>query len=137
MWLWVTVTQVLLLSVMLLSNIWLLGMKSSWHYTGFFTKFLQVKTGPFHEHSNQLWNISGVQLWSKVNTGLIKMYKNEVKCIGIQWNYILSNDVHFYIVASKKNESAYKIIWLSNDQHFLHCYMKKYKSVKNLIYRIF
>ncbi|XP_064457669.1 serine/threonine-protein phosphatase 2A activator-like [Ornithodoros turicata] len=38
----------------------------------------KVKTGPFHEHSNQLWNISGVQSWSKVNAGLIKMYKAEV-----------------------------------------------------------
>ncbi|CAD5124277.1 DgyrCDS12569 [Dimorphilus gyrociliatus] len=37
-----------------------------------------VKTGPFAEHSNQLWNISGVQLWSKVNNGLFKMYKAEV-----------------------------------------------------------
>ena len=40
---------------------------------------LQVKSGVFAEHSNQLWNISGVQLWSKVNSGLIKMYKVEVK----------------------------------------------------------
>ncbi|GAB6021945.1 hypothetical protein CHUAL_006106 [Chamberlinius hualienensis] len=38
----------------------------------------KVKTGPFGEHSNQLWNISGVQSWSKVNGGLIKMYKVEV-----------------------------------------------------------
>ncbi|KAK2145779.1 hypothetical protein LSH36_658g01028 [Paralvinella palmiformis] len=38
----------------------------------------KVKTGPFAEHSNQLWSISGVHLWSKVNTGLIKMYKAEV-----------------------------------------------------------
>lgn len=38
----------------------------------------KVKTGPFHEHSNQLWNISGVPTWSKVNTGLIKMYRAEV-----------------------------------------------------------
>ena len=38
----------------------------------------QVKTGPFAEHSNQLWNISGVRLWSKVNSGLFKMYKAEV-----------------------------------------------------------
>lgn len=38
----------------------------------------KVKTGPFHEHSNQLWNISGVPSWSKVNAGLIKMYKAEV-----------------------------------------------------------
>lgn len=38
----------------------------------------QVKTGPFAEHSNQLWGISGVSSWSKVNAGLIKMYKVEV-----------------------------------------------------------
>ncbi|XP_060074322.1 serine/threonine-protein phosphatase 2A activator-like [Ylistrum balloti] len=37
-----------------------------------------VKTGPFAEHSNQLWNISGVKAWQKVNSGLIKMYKAEV-----------------------------------------------------------
>lgn len=37
-----------------------------------------VKTGPFAEHSNQLWNISGVPVWTKVNSGLIKMYKAEV-----------------------------------------------------------
>jgi serine/threonine-protein phosphatase 2A activator len=42
-------------------------------------KFIfQVKNGPFAEHSNQLWNISGVPNWSKVNGGLIKMYKAEV-----------------------------------------------------------
>lgn len=38
----------------------------------------RVKTGPFPEHSNQLWNISGVVSWSKINQGLIKMYKAEV-----------------------------------------------------------
>lgn len=38
----------------------------------------QVKTGPFAEHSNQLWGISGVGTWSKINSGLIKMYKAEV-----------------------------------------------------------
>ncbi|CAL1289113.1 unnamed protein product [Larinioides sclopetarius] len=42
-------------------------------------KFInQVKTGPFSEHSNQLWNISGVPNWEKVNSGLNKMYKKEV-----------------------------------------------------------
>lgn len=40
---------------------------------------LQVKTGPFAEHSNQLWNISGISSWEKVNSGLIKMYKGEVR----------------------------------------------------------
>lgn len=38
----------------------------------------QMKTGPFAEHSNQLWNISAVPSWSKVNQGLIRMYKAEV-----------------------------------------------------------
>lgn len=38
----------------------------------------KVKTGPFAEHSNQLWGISGVASWSKINGGLIKMYKAEV-----------------------------------------------------------
>uniref|UniRef100_A0A671R5U5 Serine/threonine-protein phosphatase 2A activator n=1 Tax=Sinocyclocheilus anshuiensis TaxID=1608454 RepID=A0A671R5U5_9TELE len=37
----------------------------------------QMKTGPFAEHSNQLWNISDVPSWSKVNQGLIRMYKAE------------------------------------------------------------
>ncbi|KAK9882499.1 hypothetical protein WA026_021846 [Henosepilachna vigintioctopunctata] len=38
----------------------------------------KVKTGPFSEHSNQLWNVSGVPTWNKVNGGLVKMYKAEV-----------------------------------------------------------
>ncbi|XP_067826080.1 serine/threonine-protein phosphatase 2A activator isoform X2 [Heptranchias perlo] len=37
----------------------------------------EMKTGPFPEHSNQLWNISAVPAWSKVNQGLIRMYKAE------------------------------------------------------------
>ena len=37
----------------------------------------QVKTGPFAEHSNQLWNISAVPEWSKINSGLLKMYIRE------------------------------------------------------------
>lgn len=38
----------------------------------------QVKTGNFAEHSNQLWSISAVPSWSKICTGLIKMYQKEV-----------------------------------------------------------
>lgn len=38
----------------------------------------QVKTGHFAEHSNQLWSISAVQTWSKISSGLIKMYQKEV-----------------------------------------------------------
>ena len=37
-----------------------------------------MKVGPFAEHSNQLWNISGVMTWNKVYTGLIKMYRAEM-----------------------------------------------------------
>lgn len=39
---------------------------------------LQVKTGHIAEHSNQLWSISAVSSWSKICTGLIKMYQKEV-----------------------------------------------------------
>ncbi|XP_065317283.1 serine/threonine-protein phosphatase 2A activator-like [Gordionus sp. m RMFG-2023] len=39
---------------------------------------IQFKKGPFSEHSNKLWNISGVQDWRKINSGLLKMYKAEV-----------------------------------------------------------
>ena len=36
----------------------------------------EVKSGPFHEHSSQLYAIAtGVQHWSKVHSGLFKMYE--------------------------------------------------------------
>ncbi|EPS94520.1 hypothetical protein FOMPIDRAFT_1169651 [Fomitopsis schrenkii] len=39
----------------------------------------EVKHGPFHEHSSQLYSIAvGVVSWFKVNTGLFKMYEAEV-----------------------------------------------------------
>jgi len=38
----------------------------------------RVKTGPFSEHSNTLWGVSGCQLWDKVQNGMMKMYKAEV-----------------------------------------------------------
>ncbi|KAK2467238.1 hypothetical protein APHAL10511_000787 [Amanita phalloides] len=39
----------------------------------------QVKYGPFHEHSSQLYSIAtGVPNWAKVNSGLFKMYDAEV-----------------------------------------------------------
>jgi len=55
----------------------------------------KVKTGPFAEHSNQLYNISGVPAWSKVNSGLIKMYKAEVKMLPVLvrrrwWRYLFN-----------------------------------------------
>jgi len=38
----------------------------------------ETKTGPFYEHSNQLYNISAVQTWEKLNEGMFKMYEGEV-----------------------------------------------------------
>lgn len=39
------------------------------------SRILEVKQGPFFEHSSQLYSIAtGVQHWSKVNSGLFKMY---------------------------------------------------------------
>lgn len=52
----------------------------------------EVKHGPFHEHSSQLYSIAnGVATWRKVNSGLFKMY--EVRHITsrhrcpTQWDY--------------------------------------------------
>lgn len=36
------------------------------------------KTGPYHEHSPILYDLSGVRSWEKVNSGLIKMWVGEV-----------------------------------------------------------
>ncbi|KAJ2399572.1 Serine/threonine-protein phosphatase 2A activator [Coemansia sp. RSA 2559] len=38
----------------------------------------EMKHGPFFEHSRQLYDISGVAKWEKVNQGLGKMYRVEV-----------------------------------------------------------
>ncbi|KIJ52464.1 hypothetical protein M422DRAFT_26057 [Sphaerobolus stellatus SS14] len=39
----------------------------------------QLKNGPFYEHSSQLYSIAnGVSKWSKVNSGMFKMYEAEV-----------------------------------------------------------
>ncbi|KAJ2760032.1 Serine/threonine-protein phosphatase 2A activator, partial [Coemansia nantahalensis] len=39
---------------------------------------MEVKRGPFFEHSRQLYDISGVHSWEKINHGLAKMYRAEV-----------------------------------------------------------
>ncbi|XP_050510463.1 serine/threonine-protein phosphatase 2A activator-like [Diabrotica virgifera virgifera] len=36
------------------------------------------KSGPFAEHSNQLWNASGLSSWATVNSSLIRMYRETV-----------------------------------------------------------
>jgi hypothetical protein len=56
-----------------------------------------VKTGLFAEHSNQLWNISAVPSWTKINGGLIKMYKAEVSSVFTQFQIkVLCNDLFLY-----------------------------------------
>lgn len=60
-----------------------------------------VKTGPFHEHSSQLHSIAtGVQLWSKVNSGLFKMY--EVRTLPV---YFLLADAYRFPGGSPRQKS--------------------------------
>lgn len=54
------------------------GLKADNHLFACIQYISKVKTGPFAEHSNQLWNVSGVPSWNKVYTGLLKMYRAEV-----------------------------------------------------------
>lgn len=62
----------------------------------------KVKTGPFAEHSNQLWGISGVSHWTKVNQGLIKMYKVEVSIFYANFEFdffcLLQYFINFYCI---------------------------------------
>ncbi len=53
-------------------------LRDDYHFFACIHYISRVKSGPFAEHSNQLWNVSGVPLWSKVYLGLIKMYRAEV-----------------------------------------------------------
>jgi len=47
-------------------------------YLGCIRFINQVKTGSFFEHSPLLYDISGAKSWSKVNEGMVKMFKAEV-----------------------------------------------------------
>ncbi|KAJ1308049.1 hypothetical protein OPQ81_002116 [Rhizoctonia solani] len=48
-------------------------------YTLSIARVRAIKSGPFHEHSPQLYSIaSSVPVWRKVNSGLLKMYEAEV-----------------------------------------------------------
>lgn len=52
--------------------------KDTHNYLILISFLLQVKTGSFAEHSNQLWSISSVDSWVKINSGLVKKYQKEV-----------------------------------------------------------
>ncbi|KAG5485194.1 hypothetical protein CUR178_06552 [Leishmania enriettii] len=53
-------------------------LKDEFLYFGMIAWILDNKTGPFHEHSNMLYNISGVEHWAKIYSGMVKMFAAEV-----------------------------------------------------------
>lgn len=52
--------------------------KDTYMFIGCIDYINKVKTGHFGEHSPQLWNISGVESWIKINAGLVRMYQKEL-----------------------------------------------------------
>lgn len=53
-------------------------LKDNYLYFSMIAWILENKSGPFHEHSNMLYNISGVERWSKIYSGMVKMFAAEV-----------------------------------------------------------
>lgn len=51
---------------------------SKYMFLGCIAFINEMKTGPFHEHSPMLYDISAVTSWTKVNKGLVKMFIAEV-----------------------------------------------------------
>jgi len=76
----------------------------------------KVKSGPFHEHSNQLWNISGVPMWSKVYSGLLKMYRAEVLCKFPVMQHTLFGSVFTLSKAEMKNKAIVELINTSGQE---------------------
>lgn len=63
--------------------------KDKYMFIGCIDYINKVKTGLFAEHSPQLWNISAVESWIKINTGLVKMYQKEVIVnLDYHWNFL-------------------------------------------------
>uniref|UniRef100_A0A914Z0Y9 Serine/threonine-protein phosphatase 2A activator n=1 Tax=Panagrolaimus superbus TaxID=310955 RepID=A0A914Z0Y9_9BILA len=62
----------------------------------------ETKYGPFYEHSNQLYNISAVPNWEKVNGGMFKMYEGEcLKKFPVAQHFVFGN------ILSSKIQSKY------------------------------
>lgn len=51
---------------------------ANWLYLSCIDHILRVKTGPFFEHSPDLYNISGAQNWFKIGRGMLLKYKDDV-----------------------------------------------------------
>ncbi|PSC73914.1 serine threonine-phosphatase 2A activator [Micractinium conductrix] len=54
------------------------GYGGEYLYLGCIRFVMQVKKGPLQETSPMLCDIAGIPLWSKVNSGMVKMYQAEV-----------------------------------------------------------
>lgn len=54
------------------------NLDQNYMYYSMISEIRATKKGEFHEHSKMLYDISIVPNWSKVNNGLLKMYKAEV-----------------------------------------------------------
>lgn len=52
--------------------------KNEYFYFSMIQWIFDNKLGPFHEHSNMLYNISGVEHWAKIYGGMVKMLAAEV-----------------------------------------------------------
>ncbi|CAO1309061.1 unnamed protein product [Diamesa serratosioi] len=68
--------------------------KDDYMFIGCIDYILQVKTGHIAEHSNQLWSISAVPSWSKICSGLIKMYQKEVLSKFPVIQHVLFGEIH-------------------------------------------
>ncbi|CAO1338823.1 unnamed protein product [Diamesa tonsa] len=68
--------------------------KDDYMFIGCIDYIQQVKTGHIAEHSNQLWSISAVPSWSKICSGLIKMYQKEVLSKFPVIQHVLFGEIH-------------------------------------------
>ncbi|CAG8796103.1 14850_t:CDS:2, partial [Cetraspora pellucida] len=69
---------------------------SDYIYFGCIKYIKEVKRGPFHEHSPLLYDISQVPNWTKVNSGLMKMYVADVlKKFPIMQHFVFGNLLPF------------------------------------------
>jgi len=82
----------------------------------------ETKTGLFHEHSNQLYNISAVQTWEQVNKGMFRMYEGEVLKKFPVIQHILFGTIFSFNecenpVAIEENSSINEIEKIARSQH--------------------